>query len=161
MIAVEQKNKEVKFSFHTCAPLLLYLVANGGEEWDAVSVEVWKVWHVGGERSTGERLKAKDAVPPKSSGPKRVPAPLMGRQKPPRAQEGLACPTSPRRPIRPVRRQKLRARGRVERDRFFLSLYSQGNHHSINFVVTHLSIKTAPYPSKKKASFESWQVQNP
>lgn len=105
----------------------------------------------GGERSTGEGLKAKDAVPPKSSGPKRVPAPLMGRQKPPRAQEGLACPTSPRRPIRPVRRQKLRARGRVERDRFFLSLYSQGNHHSINFVVTHLSIKTAPPPLQKKS----------
>lgn len=159
MIAVEQKNKEVKFSFHTCAPLLLYLVANGGEEWGSISVEVWKgMW---GEWSTGEGLKAKDAVPPKSSGPKRVPAPLMGRQKPPRAQEGLACPTSPRRPIRPVRRQKLRARGRVERDRFFLSLYSRGNHHSINFVVTHLSIKTAPHLSKKRASFESWQVQNP
>lgn len=53
MIAVEQKNKEVTFSFHTCAPLLLYLVANGGEEWGAVSVEVWKMWHVGGCEALG------------------------------------------------------------------------------------------------------------
>lgn len=65
-----------------------------------------------------------------------------GREKPPGAREGLACPPRPHRPKCSKTKKKLELEDGVQRDRFYLSLYSPTNHHSIS--VTYLSIKTSP-----------------
>lgn len=73
--------------------------------------------------------------------------PWPGRQRPPRARGGQACPPRPHRPNWPAGRRRLEARAGVETRRSCPSFYSPTNHHSIYFFVTYLSIK-AFFPSQ-------------
>lgn len=63
-----------------------------------------------------EGLKAKGPASPKGGESKMEMVPLARRQRPSSTQKGLAVPPSPHHPEWPVRRQKPRARGGVERD---------------------------------------------
>lgn len=94
-------------------------------------------------------MKAKAAAAPKDSGSKTVPIPLARKTEVPKGPRKPGIPR-PRHSKGPVRRQKPRTRGRMERLRFYWSFYSPTNHHSIYFTVTYLTIRNSSPKKKEK-----------
>uniref|UniRef100_A0A8C0AJN5 Histone H1.8 n=1 Tax=Bos mutus grunniens TaxID=30521 RepID=A0A8C0AJN5_BOSMU len=94
------------------------------------------------KRLLGRGPKPRPLFLPRVLGPRRSLDHWLGRLRPLRARESLASPPSLQCPKRPARRQKPRARGKVERCRFYF--YSPRNYHSVYFTRTYLSIKLFP-----------------